>query len=82
LPQVTDSVTRAGVLTVFAKISIVLFLIFWLGFGAWLLFRFEKLFGFHSDDPAETSGARALNQTQIWSCWFGMFAIAVYFLFS
>lgn len=67
---------------VVVKILQALFLIFWLGFGAWLLIRFEKLFGFHRDDPAETAGARSLNQTQIWSCWFGMFAITVYLLLT
>lgn len=65
-----------------AKITLILFIVFWLGFGVWLLVKFERLFGYHPDDPAETTGARALNQTQVWSCWFGMLAIAVYFLFG
>lgn len=67
---------------ILVKISLVLFLVFWLGFGAWLLLRFEKLFGYNPDDPAETPGARSLNQTQIWSCWFGMLLVVGYFLFS
>jgi hypothetical protein len=64
------------------KIVLFLFIVFWLGFAVWLLVKFEKLFGFHPDDPAETPGARSLNLTQVWSCWFGILAIAVYFLFS
>jgi hypothetical protein len=63
------------------KIALALFIIFWLGFGAWMLVKFERLFGFHPDDPAETPGARSLNLTQVWSCWFGFLVIAGYFLF-
>lgn len=76
-----NRITRPEVI-ILIKIFLALFLVFWLGFAAWLLIRFEKLFGFHPDDPAETPGARSLNQTQIWSCWFGIFAVAGYFLFS
>ena len=81
LPAGGNGINPPGVIII-VKISLVLFLIFWLGFGAWLLIRFEKLFGYHPDDPAETPGARSLNQTQVWSCWFGIFAVAGYFLFS
>jgi hypothetical protein len=63
------------------KIAIALFMVFWLGFAVWLLVKYERLFGYHPDDPAETPGARSLNLTQVWSCWFGVFAIAGYFLF-
>ena len=63
------------------KIFLVVFLIAWSGLGLWLLVKFDKLFGHHPDDPAESSGARALNATQVGSVWFGFFAVAVYFLF-
>lgn len=69
-------------LTILVKLLLVIFLFFWVGFGGWLLVKFENLFGDHPDDPAETPGARSLNQTQVWSCWFGMFAVALYFLFT
>lgn len=75
---VTDS-PRAMIILI--KIALALFLVFWLGFAVWLLVKYERLFGYHPDDPAETPGARTLNLTQVWSCWFGVFAIAGYFLF-
>jgi hypothetical protein len=59
---------------------LVLFLLAWSGLGIWLAVRYENLFGWHPDDPSETTGARALNMTQVWSVWFGFFAVAVYFL--
>ncbi len=80
LPAAESRIIGSGMIII-VKIFLFLFLIFWLGFGAWLLIRFEKLFGYHPDDPAETPGARSLNQTQVWSCWFGIFAVAGYFLF-
>jgi len=66
---------------ILVKIALALFLVFWLGFAMWLLVKYERLFGYHPDDPAETPGARTLNLTQVWSCRFGVFAIAGYFLF-
>jgi hypothetical protein len=39
------------------KTLLVLFLIAWLGFGAWLIFKYATLFGPHPDDPAESAGA-------------------------
>ena len=62
------------------KISLALFLIGWSGLGLWMLVKYYSLFGYHPDDPAESSGARALNMTQVWSVWFGFFAVAFYFL--
>jgi hypothetical protein len=64
------------------KISLALFLIGWSGLGLWMLVKYDSLFGYHPDDPAESSGARALNMTQVWSVWFGFFAVAFYFLIS
>ena len=67
-------------MNIVVNIGLALFLIFWLGVAVWLLVKYEQLFGHHPDDPAESPGARSLNLTQVWSFWFGMFAIAVYFL--
>lgn len=73
----------AGVLImILTKIALALFIIFWLGLGAWMLVKYEGLFGYHADDPAETTGGRSLNLTQVWSCWFGILAIMGYFLFK
>jgi flagellar basal body-associated protein FliL len=62
------------------KLSLALFLIAWSGVGLWMVVKYDSLFGFHKDDPAESSGARALNVTQVVSVWFGFFAVAFYFL--
>jgi hypothetical protein len=62
------------------KLVLALFLIVWSGVGLWMLVKYDSLFGFHPDDPAESSGARALNVTQVASVWFGFFAVAFYFL--
>jgi hypothetical protein len=62
------------------KLSLAVFLISWLALAAWLIVKYENLFGHHPDDPSESEGARALNLTQVWSVWFGVFAMAVYFL--
>jgi flagellar basal body-associated protein FliL len=64
------------------KIALALFLIGWSGLGLWMLVKYDSLFGYHPDDPAESSGARALNVTQVSSVWFGFFAVAFYFLIS
>jgi hypothetical protein len=65
---------------IFIKIILAFFLISWTGLGLWMLVKYDHLFGFHPDDPAESSGARALNVTQVGSVWFGFFAVAFYFL--
>jgi flagellar basal body-associated protein FliL len=62
------------------KLALALFLIAWSGVGLWMLVKYDGVFGFHKDDPAESSGARALNVTQVASVWFGFFAVAFYFL--
>lgn len=64
------------------KSFIVLFLAAWSCFGLWMVWRYERLFGFHPDDPAESSGARSLNVTQVSIVWVGVFGLAVYFLFN
>ncbi|MEY3896333.1 MAG: hypothetical protein RLZZ214_1853 [Verrucomicrobiota bacterium] len=65
---------------IFIKLALALFLIFWSGVGLWMLVKYDALFGLHKDDPSESSGARALNVTQVVSVWFGFFAVAFYFL--
>ena len=67
-------------ITIFIKTALALFLIGWSGLGLWMLVKYDQLFGYHPDDPAESSGARALNVTQVSSVWFGFFAVAFYFL--
>jgi hypothetical protein len=63
------------------KSFIFLFLVGWCGLGLWLVVRYDQLFGLHPDDPAESSGARALNMTQVSIVWAGVFLMALYFLF-
>ncbi|RPJ35204.1 MAG: hypothetical protein EHM17_03485 [Verrucomicrobiaceae bacterium] len=62
------------------KLALFLFLLFWCGLGLWLILKYDQLFGLHPDDPAESSGARALNVTQVSIVWLGVFKIALYFL--
>ncbi len=64
------------------KLSLALFVLFWLGLGVWLIIRFSQLFGPHPDDPAETPGARSFGVTHIGIVWFGILALAVWFLFQ
>lgn len=64
------------------KLFLALFLLFWSGLGVWMIVKYDSLFGLHPDDPAESSGARALNVTQVTSVWFGFFAVAFYFLIA
>lgn len=65
---------------IITKLFLALFLIAWSGVGLWMLVKYDALFGLHKDDPSESSGARALNVTQVTSVWFGFFAVAFYFL--
>ncbi len=65
---------------IFIKLFLALFLLSWSGLGLWMLVKYDSLFGLHPDDPAESTGARALNVTQVASVWFGCFAVAFYFL--
>jgi len=65
---------------ILVKLFLALFLIAWSGLGLWMLLKYDQLFGLHKDDPAESSGARALNVTQVSSVWFGFFAVTFYFL--
>ena len=64
------------------QLFVALFLLVWAVLGLWMLVKYDSLFGLHPDDPAESTGARALNVTQVASVWFGCFAIGVYFLIA
>ncbi len=63
---------------IIVKIFLALFLIAWSGVGVWMVVKYDRIFGYHPDDPSESSGA--LNVTQVGSVWFGFFATAFYFL--
>ena len=67
-------------MTIVLKIFLFLFLAGWCGLGLWMMLGYQRLFGLHPDDPAESSGARALNVTQVSIIWVGVFKIALYFL--
>jgi hypothetical protein len=62
------------------KLGIFIFLAGWSYLGIWMLLKYDELFGLHPDDPAESSGARALNVTQVSVVWVGVFAMTLYFL--
>lgn len=64
------------------KTFIFLFLAGWCWLGLWMVLSYQRLFGYHPDDPAESPGARSFNVTQVAIVWVGVFAMAVYFLFS
>lgn len=78
--DVAVTANRIYHMIILIKLILALFLIVWSGVGLWLMVKYENLFGWHPDDPSESSGARALNMTQVWSVWFGFFAVALYFL--
>jgi hypothetical protein len=62
------------------KIGLILFLIFWFLLGAWLVARYNVLFGPHKDDPAESPGARSFGVAHIIAVWVGGAALGFYFL--
>ncbi len=62
------------------KSALALFLIAWSGVGLVMFVKYDAVFGLHKDDPSESSGARALNVTQVVSVWLGVLLIAFYFL--
>ncbi|MFC4994399.1 hypothetical protein [Rubritalea tangerina] len=59
---------------------LIVFLIFWFLLGAWLVSRYNVLFGPHKDDPAESPGARSFGVAHIVAVWIGGAALAIYFL--
>lgn len=64
----------------FLKLLIVAFILGWLYLGGWMIVRYNRLFGPHKDDPAETPGARSYGVGHIVAVWVGSFALAWYFL--
>lgn len=64
------------------KIALGAFLVFWVIVGFKLIVNYERLFGPHPDDPAESSGARSFGVAHIVAVWVGAFALALYFLFK
>lgn len=62
------------------KTALTLFIIAWTSLGVWMLVKYNKLFGPHHDDPAETPGARSFGVAHVASVWFGFFVLALYFL--
>ena len=64
------------------KTGLVLFLIIWFLLGAWLVAKYNVLFGPHKDDPAETAGARSFGVAHIIAVWLGGVAIGFFFLFK
>lgn len=62
------------------SILLLIFLIFWIWLGYFLITRYHKLFGPHPDDPAESPGARSFGIAHIVSVWIGMLALIIYFL--
>lgn len=62
------------------NIGIIAYLIIWFLLGAWLIARYNVLFGPHKDDPAESPGARSFGVAHIVAVWIGGAALGFYFL--
>jgi hypothetical protein len=67
-------------LQIIIKIGLGLFIILWSLLGGWIVMNYNRLFGPHPDDPAETPGARSFGVTHIVTVWIGGMALAVYFI--
>lgn len=65
----------------FINFILVLFIISWLVFGLWMVVKSAVWFGPDRDNPSETPSARELGNVHVISMWFGVLALAVYFLF-
>ncbi len=68
-------------MTYIIKTGLVLFLLAWGIFGAWMVLKYAALFGPHPDDPAESPGARSFGVAHVTAVWFGVCVLAIYFLF-
>ena len=62
------------------KIGLTIFLIVWTLLGYFLVKNYDRLFGPHADDPAESPGARSFGTAHILAVWLGGMALAIYFL--
>lgn len=68
-------------MTILIKLLIVVFLLFWLALGVWLVVRYGALFGPNPDHRSETPGARSFGIAHIVAVWVGAFALGMWFLF-
>lgn len=68
-------------MTILIKLLIVVFLLFWLALGVWLVVRYGALFGPNADHRSETPGARSFGIAHLVAVWVGGFALAMWFLF-
>ena len=62
------------------KLGIAFFIIAWAILGVWLCMNYNRLFGLHPDDPAESPGARSFGVAHIVAVWIGGIALAIYFI--
>jgi len=67
-------------LSLIIKIGLSIFLIGWTILGIWLCTNYNRLFGPHADDPAETPGARSFGVAHIVAVWIGGMALGIYFI--
>ena len=81
-PPLPAALVTCFPMIILLKSFIVLFLAAWSWFGLWMVLSYDRFFGFHPDDPAESSGARSLNVTQVSIVWVGVFGMALYFLIN
>jgi len=63
------------------NIGITIFLIIWTLIGVYLVKHYDRIFGPHEDDPAESEGARSFGVAHVVTIWLGGTALALYFLF-
>lgn len=68
-------------MTILIKLLIIVFLLFWVALGGWLVVRYGALFGPNPDHRSETPGARSFGIAHLVAVWVGGFALAVWFLF-
>lgn len=66
----------------FVNSFIILFIIVWILFDLWMVFRSAVWFGPDKENPSETPSARALGSVHVLSMWFGVLALAVWALFQ
>jgi len=62
------------------KTGLALFIIGWSILGFWLCINYNRLFGPHKDDPAESPGARSFGVAHIVAVWIGGIVLATYFI--
>jgi len=55
----------------------ILFALFWVALGLYLLINYQKIFGQHPDDPAESPGARSFGVCHIVAVWIGGMVLAI-----